>query len=59
MSEVSFVSVCRVYFVSLDKVLLWIYEVLYTISERWFTIDYLCLLFLGDDVKLWHLRITR
>jgi hypothetical protein len=49
MSEGYCVSVYRVY--SIDNILLWIYEVKYTIYRGRFMIEYLCVLLVGDDVK--------
>jgi hypothetical protein len=48
-----FVSVYRVYSVSIVNILMWICEVLYT-KRRRFTVDYLCVLFVGDGVRRWR-----
>jgi hypothetical protein len=58
-SKHSFVSVYRVYSVSTDTILMWIFEVQYNIQSRWFTIDYLCVLFVRDDIIHRPQRIIR
>jgi hypothetical protein len=50
-------SVYRVYSVSIDNILMWIYEVWY--STRWFTIVYVRVLSVGDGVKRLPRRIIR
>jgi hypothetical protein len=51
MSEQCFFLVYRVSSVSTDNILMWICGMLYAIRSRRFTVDYLCVLFLGDGFK--------
>jgi hypothetical protein len=58
-SEQYFVSVHRVYSVSTDNILMWKYEVQYTIRRRRITVDYLCLSFMENGNKHRPRRIIR
>jgi hypothetical protein len=51
MSQYSSVSVHRAYSVSTDDILTSIYGVWYTVLRRRCTVDYLCVLFVGDGIK--------
>jgi hypothetical protein len=48
MMDQSFGSSYRIYSVSTDNILMWIRDVQYAIKMRQFTIEYVCVLFVGD-----------
>jgi hypothetical protein len=54
MSEQSFVSLYHAYSVSNDSILMWICKI-----TRWFMIDNLCILFMGDGLCLLYNLICR
>jgi hypothetical protein len=52
----AFTSMYDIYPKSIDNILMWICKVCYVIGSRRLEICYLCLLFVGDDVRTTRLE---